>query len=105
MPQFAVYRNENSRTKSAFPFLVDVQPDLFEDLQTRVVIPLTKAIALTKFPLTYLTPMLTFEGETYMLMTPQLAGIARGELGANAGSVAEQWRAILAAVDFLMSGF
>ncbi|HJX21214.1 MAG TPA: CcdB family protein, partial [Steroidobacteraceae bacterium] len=60
---------------------------------------------LTEFPLTYLTPMLTFEGETYMLMTPQLAGIARAELGANAGSVAEQWRAILAAVDFLMRGF
>ncbi len=105
MPQFAVYRNENSRTKSAFPFLVDVQPDLFEDLQTRVVIPLTKAAALTEFPLTYLTPMLTFEGETYMLMTPQLAGIARADLGAHAGSVAEQWRAILAAVDFLMRGF
>jgi toxin CcdB len=49
--------------------------------------------------------MLTFEGETYMLMTPQLAGIARAELGAHAGSVAEQWRAILAAVDFLMRGF
>jgi toxin CcdB len=105
VPQFAVYRNENSRTKLAFPFLVDVQPDLFTDLQTRVVIPLTKAVALTKFPLTYLTPTLTFEGEPYLLMTPQLAGIARADLGAHAGSVAEQWRAILAAVDFLMSGF
>jgi len=105
VPQFAVYRNENARTKSAFPFLVDVQPDLFEDLQTRVVIPLTKAIALTKFPLTYLTPTLTFAGETYMLMTPQLAGIARVELGAHVGSVAEQWPAILAALDFLMRGF
>jgi toxin CcdB len=105
VPQFAVYRNENSRTRSAFPFLVDVQPDLFEDLQTRVVIPLTRAVALTKFPLTYLTPTLTFEGESYMLMTPQLAGIARTDLGAHAGSVADQWRAVLAAVDFMMRGF
>jgi toxin CcdB len=59
----------------------------------------------TKFPLTYLTPTLTFEGESYLLMTPQLAGIARADLGAHAGSLADQWRAIQAAVDFLMSGF
>lgn len=105
MAQFAVYRNENSGTQSAFPFLVDVQADLLEDLQTRVVIPLTKAAALTKFPLTYLTPMLTFEGESYVLMTPQLEGIARADLGQHAGSLADQWRAILAAVDFLVRGF
>jgi len=65
VPQFAVYRNGNSRTKSAFPFLVDVQPDLFTDLQTRVVIPLTKAVAVTKVPADLLTPTLTFEGESY----------------------------------------
>ena len=105
MPQFAVYRNENSRTRSAFPFLVDVQPDLFEDLHTRVVIPLTRAVELTEYPLTYLTPILTFEGGSYMLMTPQLAGIARADLGVHAGSVAEQWWAIQAAVDFMMQGF
>ena len=105
MPQFAVYRNENPRTRSAFPFLVDVQPELFEDLQTRVVIPLTRAAELTEFPLAYLTPIVAFEGASYILMTPQLAGIARADLGAHAGSVAEQWWAIQAAVEFMMQGF
>lgn len=50
MAQFIVYRNKNARTKPIFPFLVDVQSDLLEDLQTRVVIPLSKAAALTKKP-------------------------------------------------------
>jgi toxin CcdB len=50
MGQFAVYRNKNPHTKSTFPFLVDVQSDLLESLQTRVVIPLTKVAALAKKP-------------------------------------------------------
>jgi toxin CcdB len=39
--QFAVYRNKSPRSKSTYPFLVDVQSDLLDELQTRVVIPLT----------------------------------------------------------------
>jgi len=103
--QFAVYRNPSSQTKADYPFLLDVQSMLFEDLQTRVVIPLTRAPALTKYPLAYLTPTLSLDGETYLLMTPQLAGIARADLGPQAGSVADQWKVILAAVDFLVRGF
>lgn len=105
MPQFTVYRNKNARTKSAFPLLLDVQSDLLEDLQTRVVIPLTKAAGLTKKPLAHLTPALPFDGEDYVLLTPQLAGIGRGELGAAVGSLAQERAAILAAMDFLLTGF
>jgi len=79
VPQFTVYRNKSPRTKSTFPFVVDVQSDLLEQLQTRVVIPLTRTAGLAKKPLSHLTPTLTFDGETYVLMTPQLAGVARSD--------------------------
>lgn len=105
MAQFTVYRNKSARTKAIFPFLVDVQSDLLDDLQTRVVIPLTRAGALTKKPVSHLTPILKFEGEAYMLMTPELAGIARRDLGPASGSLAERRDAILAAMDFLLTGF
>ncbi len=105
MAQFTVYKNKNSRTKSSFPFLVDVQSDLLEPLQTRVVIPLTKVAGLAKKPVSHLTPAITFDGHAYVLLVPQLAGIARSELGAQAGSVAEQRQVILAAIDFLLMGF
>jgi toxin CcdB len=105
MKQFTVYRNKNQRTKTVFPLLVDVQSDLLEDLQTRVVIPLTKVSALARKPLTHVTPALAFDGENYVLMTPQLAGIGRTELGAAVGSLAGQRQAILAAMDFLLTGF
>jgi toxin CcdB len=105
MAQFTVYRNKSARTKAIFPFLLDVQSDLLQELQTRVVIPLSKIASLNKRPLTQLTPILQFENDQYMLMTPQLAGIAQGDLGAPAGSLTEFRDAIVAALDFLIVGF
>ena len=105
MAQFAVYKNKNSRTRSAFPYLVDVQSDLLESLQSRVVVPLTRAAALTKKPVSHLTPVMNFDGEPYLLMTPQLAGIARSELGAEAGALTDQRQTILGAIEFLLTGF
>ncbi len=103
MAQFAVYRNKNPRTKLEFPLLVDVQSDLLESLHTRVVVPLTKAAGKTS--VSHLMPQLTFDGDLYVLMTPQLAGIARSQLGAQAGSLAEHRQTIMAAIDFLLTGF
>jgi len=74
MARFSVYRNKNPRTKAAFPLLVDVQSDLLESLGTRVVISLTKVPALTRKPVSHLTPEIPFGGDRYVLMTPQLAG-------------------------------
>jgi len=50
-------------------------------------------------------PVLKFEGESYMLMTPELAGISRNDLGPATGSLAEQREAIFAAMDFLLTDF
>ena len=105
MAQFSVYRNKSPRTKAAFPYLVDVQSDLLEPLNTRVVIPITKAAALTRKPVSHLTPEVSFDGDRYVLMTPQLAGIGRAELGPHAGTLAEERDTILAAIDFLLTGF
>jgi toxin CcdB len=81
MPQFAVYRNENLGSCEDFPFLVDVQADLLEELGTRVVVPLARSEALIDFPTQYLTPLITFQGRPYALLTPQLARRARSAGG------------------------
>ena len=104
MAQFAVHRNKNPRTKIAFPLLLDVQSDLLEALKTRVVIPLSRASVLARNPLEQLMPILAVEGESYVLVTPQLAGIAHHELGPVIGSLAAQRDTILAAMDFLLTG-
>ena len=88
-----------------FPYLLDVQADLLDGLQTRVVIPLTRATTLARKPVAHLMPLLQFNGDTYVLMTPQLAGIPRNELGPRAGSLAEHRDTIVSAMDFLLLGF
>ena len=105
MAQFSVYRNKNPRTKATFPFLVDVQSDLLEPLGTRVVVPLTKAPGLAKKPVSHLAPEISFSGDRYLLMTSQLAGVTLSDLGPVAGTLVEERQAILAAVDFLLTGF
>lgn len=106
MAQFAVYRNPNPKTNTDYPFLLDVQSELFVDLHTRVVVPLTKAPALAEFPMAYLTPALILNGETYLMMTPLLAGITREKLGPQVHEVGDQRQqeGILRAVEFLTRG-
>jgi toxin CcdB len=104
MAQFTVYKNKNPRSKTTYPLLLDAQADLLNDLQTRLVIPLTRAPALTKKPIIRLTPSIDVDGEQYLLMTPQLAGIARSELGAAVGNIADQRSAVISALDLLITG-
>ena len=105
MPQFDVYRNQNPGSSEQFPFLVDVQADLLEELGTRVVVPLARSAELTGFPAQYLMPIIAFLGHSYSLLTPQLAGVLRGELGEQAGSLAHEERLISMALGFLLTGF
>jgi toxin CcdB len=105
LAQFDVYKNKNPGTRSTFPFLVDVQSDLLEPLATCVVVPLAKGGPLASKPVSHLTPPVMFDRERYVLITPQLAGIARTELGARAGTLAGEREKILGAIDFLVTGF
>ncbi len=41
MAQFDVYRNPSKKTSKAYPFLVDVQNSVIDQLATRLVVPVT----------------------------------------------------------------
>lgn len=83
---------------------MDVQANLLDLLQTTVVVPLKKLEVNRDKLLTQLTPTLNVEGVTYIMLTPQLAGIPRKELG-KAIATAEYARAeIINALDFLLTG-
>jgi len=105
MSQFAVYLNKNLRSRSVFPMLVDVQAEMLGELETRVVIPLVKSARFTSFPLGLVMPSVEVEGEPYLLVTPQLAGVSRWDLGPHTGSVAAHSRAIATALDLVLRGF
>jgi toxin CcdB len=104
MAQFTVCRNKNPQTRSAIPFLLDVQHDLLDDLETRVVVPLCSISAMKGKVLRTLTPVLEVEGESFVMLTPQLAGIPKSELGAPVARFDQHRFEIIAAIDFLLTG-
>jgi toxin CcdB len=104
MRQFSVYRNKNPKSRSTYPYLVDVQSDLLSDLSTRVVVPLAKRTASTKRPIKTLMPVVSVDGQQFMMMVPLLAGIGRGELGTPVASAAQYRGEVVAALDFLITG-
>lgn len=105
MAQFTVYENTNEATKDSIPYLVDVQNDILNDLNTRVVIPMCTASVFGKKPLNNLSPTFEIKGSTYLLLTPQLAGIHVSELGSPVCDLAEFRDQFVNALDFLFTGF
>lgn len=105
MSQFSVYKNKNAETKTLYPMLLDVQSSLLDALDTRMVIPLAPASAFKDKPLTTLTPTFEIEDKTWVMLTPQMAGIPHKALGASVVNLTDKRNEILAAIDFLITGF
>lgn len=104
MTQFAVHRNPNRATQAAIPLLLDVQSDLLESLDTRVVIPLYVPAAVEDGIIGTLTPRLDVDDEPYVAVTPELAGIPRKSLGVQVGDLSHRRYDIIAALDLLITG-
>ncbi|NQU65854.1 MAG: CcdB family protein [SAR324 cluster bacterium] len=105
MPQFTVYENINDLSQKIYPYLLDVQNDLLEGLNTRVVIPMCLPSTIGKKAINNLSPQLEIQGNIYTLLTPQLAGIPISELGPAVCNLSESRFEIIKALDFLFTGF
>jgi toxin CcdB len=105
VPQFAVYKNRNAATRGRFPLLLDVQSDLLQPLNTRVVVPLSPAATARTRAMQALTPKLDVAGKEYLMVTPQLAGISMRELGTIVDTVSSERVTIIGALDLLITGF
>ncbi|DAB38087.1 MAG: plasmid maintenance protein CcdB [Sulfuricurvum sp. GWF2_44_89] len=101
MAQFDVYRNANSESAEEFPYLLDIQADLLGSLSTRVVVPLVRQ----EKNIQHLNPIFEINGESVVMLTQELSGIEQSALGEKVWSLKEQRSEIIAALDFLVSGF
>jgi toxin CcdB len=104
MAQFDVFENPNQETNQAVPYLLDVQADLLDDLSTRVVVPLVAASAMGK-AVKHLNPEFKIRNATVFMSTAELAGVPVSYMGEKAGSLKDQRQEIIAALDFLFTGF
>ncbi|MBT5497036.1 MAG: CcdB family protein [Alphaproteobacteria bacterium] len=102
MPQFDVYANPG-RNADLIPLLLDVQSDLLDPLDTRLVAPLvdaTRAKAISR-----LNPEFIIEGRRLFLSTQEMSGYPRRALGEPLLNLSQRRDEILAAIDFLIHGF
>jgi len=105
MARFDVYVNPGSQSVTT-PYLLDVQSDLLDGLDSRVVIPLRSLKHFPKVKLsTRLTPVLTVGGEDVLLETPKMGAVPQRILTSPVTSLAQEQAPIMAALDFLFQGY
>ena len=105
MARFDVYANPGNHA-AATPYLLDVQSNLLDALDSRMVIPLRSLKAFPKVKLSNrLTPIFTIKGEGFLLETPKMGAVPQRVLKAPVTSLADEQDQITAALDFLFQGF
>lgn len=103
MAQFDVYER-SVRGKALL--LLDVQCDLLDPLETRVVIPLLPLDKAKHEVAKRLKPVLPINGEDYVLMTTDISAQLQSSLGKPITNIENPHRdTIIAAIDFLILGF
>lgn len=105
MARFDVYLNTGNHAQ-AIPYLLDVQSDLLDALDSRMVIPLRRleSFPAIKLP-SNLTPIMEIDGRRYILETPKMAAIPARQLKSSLASLQHEQARITAALDFLFHGF
>lgn len=104
MAQFDVYINPSRNTRTAFPYIVDIQNSVISDIATRIVIPLGKLDNFKNEKLKGLTPEVEYEGKPFLLLTPQIASVPSKILKKPIGSLSHLRDEIVAAIDFAITG-
>jgi toxin CcdB len=104
MSQFDVYINPSKNTRGTFPYIVDIQSPVISDIVTRMVIPLGRIKDFKNEKMQGLTPELNYDGETLLLLTPQIASIPSKFLKSPIGSLSHFRDEIIAAMDFAITG-
>ena len=80
MAQFDVCLNPNPDSAAAIPYLLEVQSDLLESVNTRAVVPLA-LLSERAQPAKYLNPQFEIEGVHVVMVTEQIAGIPQRAVG------------------------
>lgn len=104
MAQFSVYRNGDPATRKRVPLLLDIQSGLLSALGTRVVVPLYPLAAMKGRIVRTLMPTLVVEGQEYVAVMSELAGVPQKILGAAIANLSAQRGEIVAALDLLITG-
>lgn len=101
--RFDVVRNPNPRTQRPVPFLLVLQSELLDGLDTRIVAPLARARGLSGRAAERLNPLVEVDGEQLVMLTQQIGAVPLASL-ARVTNIERDRDRIIAALDLLFSG-
>ena len=104
MARYDVYAHPDAVLRKVTPFLLDVQNDYINTLDTRVVIPMRQA-ALYGHPMRDLNPVFQVSGKSVVLDTAALAAFPARELKKRVAGLQDQSAHIVAAMDCLFGAY
>ncbi len=104
MTQFVVYENTNHTKKKIYPYLLDIQSNLLNELRTTIVIPLSPKSIMSNAVISKLCPIFNINNKDFVALTQQIAGIDRKVLGKEICDFSDYRSEIIAALDFIISG-
>ncbi|MFK7997653.1 MAG: CcdB family protein [Granulosicoccus sp.] len=102
--QFDVHKNASKKTSADFPYLLEIQSDLFEDSSRIVVIPLVHASACSEKDST-LNPEFDINALSVLLFPLDISSMDRSLLGDKITSLRMEGDRIIAALDLLFARF
>ena len=105
MARFDVYANPGTHARTT-PYLLDVQSNLLDAADSRMVIPLRSLEHFAKVPLpSALAPVFTIEGREVLLETLKMGAVPVRILKSPVASLAQEQARVTAALDFLFNGY
>ena len=104
MSQFDVYRNPSAASRKAYPYILDIQHSVIDELSTRIVIPLGRLSDFRNEQMKTLSPIVEHDGEKLVLLTSQITSMPARRLTKPVGSLSSIRSDVIAAIDFAITG-
>ncbi|WP_152081149.1 CcdB family protein [Enterobacter oligotrophicus] len=104
LKQFNIYRNPSAATRDCLPYYMLIQDDCYDDLATRVIVPLMRKSQLPLWQ-SHLAPRINIDFETFLIYSPMISNINNQKIN-NKDFVCNLRNArhdVIAAVDRLLT--
>ena len=104
MARFDVYPHSDALARKSTPYLLDVQNEYIDSLESRIVIPL-RAASLCKTRLRDLNPLFEILGKQVVLDTAAMAALPTRELIKSVANLQSHQEEIVAALDCIFGSY
>jgi len=104
MHTFKVHTN-NAQSSAKYPYVIDVQAPILDELSTRMVIPLVSKKLFGDAGMKLLNPEITIKNIEYLILAQQLTAVPKEYLGDVVEGTKVDREKLLSAIDFLITGY